>query len=154
MADLLTGRRYSKDGLHLTESFESCKFRAYQDQGGVWTIAWGHTRGVTAGLTCIQAQADAWLWEDIGFAETAVDALVTVPLTQDEFDALVDFTFNLGPGKFRYSTLLRLLNSGNYSGAAAEFDKWDYVAGKQCAGLLRRREAETQDFTQGAQGAD
>jgi lysozyme len=101
-------------------------------------------------MRCSQAQADTWLNEDLIFSEYSVNALVTVALTQDEFDSLVDFVFNLGRGNFAHSTLLRLLNSGNYTGAANEFDKWDYVAGKQCAGLLRRREAERQEFN----GAD
>ncbi len=138
--------KYSGDGIRLTERFESCKLVAYPDQKGVWTIAWGHTRGVAKGLTCSQSQADLWLWEDIGFAEQAVNSLVTVQLFQPEFDALVDFVFNLGAEDFRGSTLLRLLNAGNMEGAAAEFPKWDHCGGVEVAGLLRRRIAEQQDF--------
>lgn len=132
--------KYSKDGFKLTESFEACIFKAYKDQGGVWTIGWGHTRGVCFGLTCVPAQADHWLIEDVAFAEAAVNALVTVNLTQDEFDALVDFEFNTGA--LASSTMLRLINSADLSGAALEFAKWDHVKGKEVAGLLRRRLAE------------
>lgn len=140
---------YSKSGEQLTEGFESCRYIAYQDQGGVWTIGYGHTRGVGPGLTCIPAQALAWLAGDAGISENAVNHLVTVPLTQDEFDALVDFNINVGVAAFANSTLLRLLNDGNIPGAAAEFDKWDHVKAKVVAGLLRRREAETQEFEGG-----
>jgi lysozyme len=144
------GMTYSKTGLQLTESFESCPLKSYQDIGRVWTIAYGHTRGVGPGLTCIQAQAVAWVNEDAGFCEAAVNDLVIITLTQGEFDGLVDFCINCGIEAFKGSTMLRLLNDGNREGAAAEFDKWDHVQGKVCAGLLRRREAERQEFTQGA----
>ena len=138
--------RYSLNGLHLTEQFEQCRLVAYQDQGGIWTIAWGHTYRVYPGMTCTRMQADQWLLEDLVHATLTVNLLVNVVLTQDEFDALVDFVFNLGPEKFHGSTLLRLLNAGDYHGAAAQFDRWHFVAGKACAGLLRRRQIETREF--------
>lgn len=137
---------YSKQGLAFTESFESCKLIAYQDQGGVWTIAWGHTRGVGKGLTCIQEQADQWAWEDIGFAEAAVNDLVVVNLSQAEFDALVDFAFNVGNAAFAGSSMRKLLNEGDYTAAADEFAKWDHVKGVEVAGLLRRRLNELLEF--------
>jgi lysozyme len=137
---------YSEDGLHLTEQFEGCKLDAYQDSVGVATIGYGHTRNVTMGMTCTQEQAEQWLQEDIQSAADAVNRLVTVELTQQEFDALVDFTFNLGAGNLQSSTLLRLLNSGDYTGAAGEFDKWDRAGGQVLAGLLRRRQAEADMF--------
>jgi len=89
---------YSPDGLKLTQSFEGCRLKAYLDSVGVPTIGYGHTHGVTMGMTCTQEQADAWLQEDTQGAVQAVNNLVTVPLTQQQFDALVDFTFNLGAG--------------------------------------------------------
>lgn len=141
-----TPMKYSKNGYKLTESFEACRLRAYPDTGGKWTIGWGHTRGVGPGLTCIQLQADNWLVEDVAFAEAAVNELVTVSLTQDEFDALVDFTFNVGYHNFKTSTMLMWLNKGNIVAAAATFDSWDHVNGVEVAGLLRRREVERQDF--------
>ena len=137
---------YSQDGLHLTEQFESCRLVAYQDSNGIWTCGWGHTFGVHAGTTCTQEQADAWLLEDVQSAVGSVNRLVTAPLTQNEFDAVVDFVFNCGNGNFAGSTMLRLLNAGDYSGAANEFDKWDHASGQVIAGLLRRREAEQAEF--------
>jgi lysozyme len=137
---------YSLDGLHLTESFEGCRLDAYLDSVGVPTIGYGHTHGVTLGMTCTQDQAEQWLQQDIQVAAEAVNRMVTVTLTQQEFDALVDFTFNLGTGSLQKSTLLRLLNAGDYKGAATEFDKWDKAGGKVMAGLLRRRQSEEQMF--------
>lgn len=141
--------QYSKSGLQLTENFEGCKLVAYPDQVGVWTIGYGHTRGVYPGMTCTQAQAEQWLLEDVAFCVNDVNTHVTVALTQGEFDALVDFCFNLGCQSLNGSTLLHLLNAGNYDGAAQEFEKWDHAGGKIVAGLLRRRLAEKQEF-QGA----
>lgn len=137
----MSKRTYSKSGLALTEQFENCRLSAYQDQVGVWTIGYGHTKGVKAGDVCTQAQADAWVLEDV---QSCVDAVnrATVELTQDEFDALVDFAFNLGIGALLKSTLWRKLNAGDYHGAADEFEKWDMAGGKHIAGLLRRRKAE------------
>jgi len=139
--------KYSKDGLALTESFESCKLVAYQDVKGVWTIGWGHTGVlVRPGLTCTQEQADAWLLEDCAAAEQAVNRFVCVAINQHEFDALVDFAFNCGITAFANSTLLKKLNSGDIPGAAHEFEKWDHASGKVVAGLLRRRLAEEKEF--------
>jgi lysozyme len=97
-------------------------------------------------MVITQAQADAWLLEDILWAAEVVNRVVTVTLTQGEFDALTDFVFNDGSGNFESSTMLRLLNSGNYAGAAAQFDLWDHAGGQVVAGLLRRRQAETTEF--------
>jgi len=80
------------------------------------------------------------------YAATAVNRLVTVELTQAEFDALTDFTFNVGVTAFTNSTLLRLLNAGNYTGAALEFPKWDLCAGQVNQGLRNRRAAEQDEF--------
>ena len=137
---------YSEAGLDLTEESEGCRLVAYQDSVGVWTIGYGHTRGVVEGMTCTQAQAEAWLREDILSAIADVNRLVKVPLTQGEFDALVDFDFNLGGGALRGSTLLRLLNGGDHAGAAEQFERWDRAGGHVLAGLLRRRLAEEAEF--------
>ncbi|VWC96143.1 muraminidase [Burkholderia lata] len=141
---------YSKDGLSLTESFEGCRLTSYQDQVGVWTIGYGHTKGVGPGMTCDQAQAEQWLLDDVADAETAVNKLVHIAMSQEEFDALVDFTFNLGIGNFSKSTLLAKLNARDIQGAADEFEKWDRAGGVEVAGLLRRRQAEKALFSLGA----
>ncbi len=138
---------YSQNGLHLTEQFESCRLVAYQDVKGVWTIGVGHTGpDVYEGLAITQEQADAWLLQDVQNAVNHVNALVTVQLTQGEFDALCDFCFNCGCGAFAGSTMLRLLNAGDYKNAALEFAKWDKAGGQVVAGLLRRRQTEVQEF--------
>jgi lysozyme len=137
---------YTLDGRHLTEQFEGLRLTAYPDSTGIPTIAYGHTAGVKLGDTCTEEQADAWLQEDIQWAATVVNHLVTFQLTQDEFNAVTDFTFNVGSGNFASSTLLKLLNAGDMANAALEFDKWDHAGGQVVAGLLRRREAETQEF--------
>ena len=138
--------RYSLTGLHLSESFEGCRLRAYQDSKGVWTIGWGHTKGVHEGMVCTQAQAEQWLREDAAWAVSEVNKLVHGPVNQNEFDALVDFTFNAGCGNFEHSTLLALVNAGDDAHAANEFEKWDKSGGKVVAGLLRRRIAERELF--------
>lgn len=137
---------YSKKGFALTESFEGCSLVAYQDIVGVYTIGYGHTRGVKAGDVCTREQAEAWLQQDIADAVQSVNDQVTVPLTQGQFDALVDFVFNLGDKAFEASTLLRLINAGDMEAATNEFEKWSRAGGKVVAGLLRRRQAEKEEF--------
>ena len=138
---------YSKIGLEqLTERFEGCRLVAYQDQRGIWTIGYGHTAHVYEGQVCTKEQAECWLMQDTQTAQAGVNRLVHVPLTQGEFDALVDFTFNLGVGAFANSTLLTLVNDGKFEAAANEFEKWDHCGGQVVAGLLRRRLAEKETF--------
>lgn len=138
---------YSKQGLALTEEFESCRLTAYRDVKGVLTIGYGHTGDdVTEGLTWTQNQADTALVCDTQSAVNTVNRLVTLDLSQTAFDALVDFVFNVGSGNFAGSTMLKLINSGNLDGAAEEFAKWDHASGQVVAGLLRRRIAEEQEF--------
>ncbi len=134
---------YSGKGLALTEQFEGCCLAAYQDQVGVWTIGYGHTGAdVTPGLKITQTQAEELLAKDVLAAARFVNTMVKLELTQFEFDALVDFVFNLGPGNFARSTLLTALNAGDFARAAAQFECWDRAGGNVVAGLLRRRQAE------------
>ena len=142
--------RYSKDGLHLTEGFEGCRLTAYPDPGtggDPWTIGYGHTGPeVHPGMTITLEQAEDLLAQDVKRAEADVNAKLTVEVTQDEFDALVDFAFNCGCGNLNNSTLLKKLNAGDFEGAAQEFLKWDMAAGHHMAGLLKRRQAEELEF--------
>lgn len=144
--------KISEHGLRtLTQAFEQCRLTAYQDSKGVWTIGWGHTgKDVRPGSYITQERADELLKQDILYAQIAVQRYVKVPLTQDEFDALTDFAYNIGVGAFAGSTLLLLLNKGDYHGAAAQFGYWDKSGGKVLAGLLRRRAAERDTFLTGA----
>lgn len=141
---------YSKDGLHLTERFEGCRLVAYPDPGSggdPWTIGYGHTGPeVVEGLKITQEQAEQYLTQDIKQTEANVNAIVHVELTQEEFDALVDFAFNCGCRNLDSSTLMKKLNAGDYEGASHEFIKWDMAAGHHMSGLLKRREAEAAMF--------
>ena len=138
---------YSLDGLHLTESFEGCKLVAYRDVKGVLTIGYGHTGvEVFPGMTITQAEAENFLASDIIWASNFVNRNVTVPLTQHQFDALVDLTFNIGVGNFLHSTLLKLINAGAPASAALQFASWCQSGGKYIAGLARRRKAEVTLF--------
>lgn len=129
-------------GIDLIKSFEGCKLDAYKDAVGVVTIGYGHTKTAQMGQRITQAQADELLRSDIATFESAVTAAVTVPINQNQFDALVCFAFNVGAGALRDSTLLKKLNAGDYQGAANEFLKWDKAGGKVLAGLTRRRKSE------------
>lgn len=139
---------YSNNGLALTKRFEGCRLTAYKDSVGVLTIGYGSTGAhVTTGMALTQAQADTLLLRDIARFETGVNKLVTFShLTQNQFDALVDFAFNLGLGNLASSTLLKCVNAGNLSQAADEFLRWDKAGGKVFAGLTRRRQAERSLF--------
>ncbi|HEV2464700.1 MAG TPA: lysozyme [Acidobacteriaceae bacterium] len=137
---------YSKDGLRLTELFEGDVLTAYQDQRGLWTIGYGHTAGVHPGQTITQQEAEQYLAEDIRAAASFVNKAVEVKLTQAQFDALVDFAFNVGITNLRNSTLLKEINEGRFPEALAQFDLWDRCGGVVNAGLLRRRNAEVAEF--------
>jgi lysozyme len=134
--------QYSKNGLALTESFEGCALIPYQDVAGVWTDGYGNTHNVVPGQAITQAQAESDLLRNVADAVAAVNRLVHIAMSQDEFDSLVDFTFNLGASAFAGSTLLKLLNARDIEGAANEFQKWSEAGGHVVAGLLRRRLAE------------
>jgi len=134
--------QYSPNGLKLTEQFEGLSLTAYQDVAGIWTNGYGNTHNVVPGSTITLEQAQSDLMSNISGAVYVVNKVVHVPLTQNQFDALVDFVFNLGSGSFQSSTLLRKLNAKDYAGAAAEFPKWNHAGGVVVDGLTRRRLAE------------
>ncbi|MGF2439217.1 lysozyme [Enterobacter ludwigii] len=137
----------SDKGISLIKQFEGCKLTAYQDSVGVWTIGYGWTQPVDgkpirAGMTIKQETAERLLKTGLVSYEGDVSRLVKVGLTQEQFDALVSFTYNLGARSLSTSTLLRKLNAGDYAGAADEFLRWNKAGGKVLNGLTRRREAE------------
>lgn len=140
--------KISAAGLALIEQFEGLRLASYQDGAGIWTIGYGHTVDVFEGDTCTAEQAAEWLIEDVAEAEDSVNSLVKVSLSQNQFDALVSWAYNLGGQALASSTLLRDLNGGSYALAAAQFPRWDNIAGKPSPGLLRRRVAEQELFTQ------
>lgn len=134
-------------GLQLLKSFEGCRLQAYQDQGGIWTIGFGHTGPeVIEGLEWTQDQADNQLKQDLQQFEDGVNNLVEVDINSNQFSALVDFAYNLGLGALKTSFLLKCLNCNNFPGAASQFEKWDHCDGTVIPGLLRRRLAERDLF--------
>lgn len=148
--DTLPGKpfRVSPDGLHFIQQSEGCKLSAYQDSVGVWTIGYGHTKGVHAGMTCTQAEADNWLQDDLEAVYEALDNLVQVSLSQGQFDALASFCFNLGAGALKTSTLLTLLNQGKYGAAQQQFARWVHAGKQVLPGLVKRRAGEAEMFSE------
>lgn len=143
--------RVSVNGRHLLSQREGNKLKAYKDGGGVWTIGVGHTSmagepHVTPGLTITAQQSDEILSRDLAKFEDAVRDAVKVSMTQNEFDALVSLTFNIGEGAFEKSTLLKKLNAKNKAEAADQFLVWNKDNGKVVAGLTTRRKAERKQF--------
>ena len=135
-------------GTEILKYFEGCKLTAYQDSVGVWTIGYGHTKGVFDGMTITQEEAEQMLLTELEEYEGYIEDMVTVPLTQNQFDAIVVWIYNLGPTNFRNSTLLKELNAGNYNAAGQEITRWNKAGGKVLAGLVKRREAEAELFNE------
>lgn len=134
--------KISEEGLALIKKFEGCELTAYKCSAGVWTIGYGHTKGVEEGMTITKAQAEGMLLEELVEYEDAVKNAVTISLDQCMFDALVSWTYNLGPSNLNASTMLKVLNAGDYDGVPAQIKRWNKAGGKVLEGLIRRREAE------------
>ncbi len=140
--------KISEKGLTMIESFEGCLLKASNKLDGVWTIGYGQTgryygKRVRRGMTTTKAEAHAWLRDhSIKTYEDAVTQAVKVPLNQNQFDALVSFTYNVGIGALKQSTALRKLNAGDYAGAADALTMWTKCRRKVLAGLVRRRKEE------------
>ena len=132
----------SQEGQALIKKFEGCELEAYQCSANVWTIGYGHTAGVNEGDVCTQEDADRMLAEDLEEFEGYVKEAVDVPLEQNEFDALVAWTYNLGPGSLRSSTMLKKLNDSKFEELPSEMRRWNKSGGEVLDGLVRRREAE------------
>lgn len=134
----------SDRGIALVKEFEGLATESYLDIGGKVTWGYGHLckTGEIPPRYISEGDATTLLCSDMEIAEACVTGCVDVPLTQGQFDALCSFVFNLGCAKLKGSTLLRILNGGDYAGAAREFQKWCRVGQNQVPGLLRRRLAE------------
>ena len=133
----------SQEGLALIKKFEGCRLKAYRCSANVLTIGYGHTGGVKEDDTISQPEADELLENDIAKFEEYVSDNVIVELKQYQFDALVAWTFNLGVGNLRSSTMLKKLNEyGDYDSVPSEMKRWNKAAGKTLDGLIRRRKAE------------
>ena len=136
----------SNKGIELIQKFEGLRLTAYKCPAGVWTIGYGHTKGVQPDMKINLAQATQFLKEDLKSSEKYVNQYVKVAINQNQFDALVSFTFNCGCGALKSSTLLKKLNKGDYLGAANEFLRWNKSNGKVLNGLVKRRKAEKELF--------
>jgi len=134
--------KISAEGLSLIKKFEGCELEAYQDAVGVWTIGYGHIKGVQEGMTITRQEAEEMLLEELVEYETHVLNAVENQLDQCMFDALVSWTYNLGPTNLNSSTMLKVLNAGQYAGVPAQMKRWNKAGGKVLEGLVRRREAE------------
>jgi len=134
--------KISEYGLNLIKHFEGLELEAYQCAAGVWTIGYGHTKDVQPGDQWSESHADHMLEVEMEEYENYVNTAVTVPLSQNQFDALVSWVYNLGNGNLTSSTMLKVLNSGDYAGVPAQIKRWNKAGGKVLEGLVRRREAE------------
>ncbi len=137
----------SEKGLDLIRKHEGLVLSAYLCPGKKLTIGYGHTGpDVKSGQKIDVEEANALLQKDVQRFEHAVNELVTAPMTQGMFDALISFSFNLGAGSLKKSTLLKKLNADDRAAAANEFLKWNKANGKVLAGLTKRRECERELF--------
>ena len=159
-------RQTSQDGQALIKQREGLggkpSLNAYQDSAAVWTYAWGIIKRpdgspVRQGDICTAVQAQLWFLNALTAREKVVNAVVSVPLTQPQFDALISFVYNEGKGNFESSTLLKLLNQGRYRDAAAQFPVWNKVridgVLTLSPGLVARRAAEMAQFLSGTASA-
>lgn len=140
--------KINQAALDLVKEFEGLKLTAYQDPVGIWTIGYGTTAAAglgivpKSGMTITEAQAASYLMRGLEKFADQIKGGITVPVTGNQFGALVSLAYNIGPGAFLKSTLLRKLNAGDYAGAADQFLVWNKAKGKVLKGLTRRREAE------------
>lgn len=142
---------FSAAGISLLQGREGREYTAYQDTASVWTICDGHTKGVKKGDKATDAICDALLQQDTAEAQATVRRLVKVPVTQEQYDALVDFTYNCGSGNFASSTLLKKVNANECKAAGAEFPKWNKAGGVVLRGLTIRRDAERKLWESGCE---
>ena len=136
----------SLEGINLIKHFEGCELEAYKCPAGVWTIGYGHIKGVQQGDVITEQQADDMLVEELEEYEIYIHNLVNCPLNQNQFDALVSWVYNLGSSNLQASTLLKVLNAGDYAGVPAQMLRWNKAGGKVLEGLTRRRQAEADLF--------
>ena len=141
-------------GIKLLKSFEGWRSKAYRDSVGVWTIGYGHTSmagppKVTPNMTITKAQGENILKKDLKKYEKAVNDYVRVQLTQEQFDALVSFCYNVGPGNFRKSSVLRYVNARRFDDVPSRLMLWNKAGGRVLRGLTRRRAAEGELWSSG-----
>ena len=138
----------SQSCLDLIKRSEGLRLEPYLDIAGFWTVGYGHkltgAELEAGGRTRAITEPDALLYliDDTDYAAHQVQRLVSVPLSQGQLDALTDFVYNLGQARLGGSTLLKILNQGNYRDAGQQLLRWDMASGEHIAGLTLRRQAE------------
>ncbi len=137
----------STAGIDLLTHFEGLRLEAYQDSVGVWTIGYGHTKGVTPSMKITEAQANNLLRTELIEYQNYINEMVKVDLIQCEFDALVCWVYNLGPTNLQSSTLLKVLNNGDKPDVPTQIRRWNKAGGNILKGLVRRRAAEALMFS-------
>ena len=138
--------KISQEGIDLIKHFEGCELESYRCSANVLTIGYGTTKNVVEGMKISQHQAEELLMKDLEEFEEYVEDLIDVPLEQNQFDALVAWTYNLGPTNLKTSTLRKVLNKGAYDDVAEQIKRWNKDNGKVLKGLVRRRNAEAELF--------
>jgi lysozyme len=157
--------RMSERGLALLKELEGCELEPYIDSAGLWTVGVGHclTQSELASgkITCgdntlrwkdgplSEEDANLLLQDDVGWAEACVEVAVRVPLTQEQFESLVMFCFNIGESAFRNSTLCKLLNNQEYNEVPNQLRRWNKAGGRFVQGLANRREREITHWLEG-----
>ena len=136
----------STAGVDLLTHFEGLRLEAYQDSVGVWTIGYGHTKGVTPSMKITESQANNLLKTELIEYQNYINSMVNISLDQCQFDALVCWVYNLGPTNLKNSTLLTLLNQGVKFQIPEQIRRWNRAGGKVLKGLVRRRTAEALMF--------
>lgn len=149
----ITNMETSQEGIALIKHYEGCRLESYQCSAGVWTIGYGSTKNVKEGMSISSEKAEKLLINDIQVFEKEIKKLVTVPLIQNQFDAIVSWTFNLGSSNLKTSTMLKVLNNGVYEAVPEQIKRWNKVGGVVNDGLVKRRKSEAllfegKDWTQ------
>ena len=127
----------------IISDFEGEKLLAYKCPAGIWTIGFGHTGpDVNPTMRITSSDAVRLLYDDMLEADKAIDELVEVPLRENPRAALISFIFNVGRNAFRTSTLLKLINAGNFPAASSQFARWNKAGGVVLPGLVKRRHHE------------
>lgn len=143
-------RKINDEGIALIKQWEGLRLKAYQCSAGRWTIGYGHTATARPGMSISQIDADRLLLQDISTAEVEVSRAVDVTLTDNQFAALVSWTYNVGADAMRKSTLIRKLNAGDFGSVLSELTRWNKVNGKPNKGLTNRRAAEAGLWARGS----
>jgi len=138
----------SQNAINLIKQFEGCRYHPYRDSVGLWTVGYGHLIGDGKSLPSgdnrifTQEEIDSFLVNDLTRTEYGINMLLRVPVTQNQYDALCSFCYNLGIGTFQKSTLLKDINAKMWDAAANDLLKFHFAVGVSQPGLVKRRQAE------------